>query len=46
MGLLSELETRLEQPQPQRLEESLQQALDEYRAQCGDCGPLMHCHHR
>ena len=31
---------------PQRLEESLQQALDEYRALCAPCGLLMHRHHR
>ena len=46
MGLLNEMETRLEQEIPQRLQESLQQALDEYRVQCGDCGLLMHRHHR
>ncbi len=46
MGLLNELETRLEQEMPQRLQESLQQALDEYRAQCVPCGLLMHRHHR
>ena len=46
MGLLNEMETRLERELPQRLQERLQQALDEYRAECGDCGLLMHRHHR
>ena len=46
MGLLNELETRLEQEIPRRLQERLQQALDEYRAQCVPCGLLMHRHHR
>ena len=46
MGLLNDLETRMEQELPQRLQESLQQALDEYRAECGRCGLLMHRHHR
>lgn len=45
MGLLNQLETRLEQEMPQRLQESLQRALDEYRARCEPCGLLMHRHH-
>ena len=44
--MLNELETRLEREMPQRLEESLQQALDEYRTQCEGCGLLMHRHRR
>ena len=46
MGLLNEMETRLERELPRRLQESLQQALDEYRAQCAPCGLLMHRQHR
>ena len=46
MGLLNDLETRLEQEVPQRLQESLQRALDDYRAQCAPCGLMMHRHHR
>ena len=46
MGLLNDLETRMEQELPQRLQESLQQALDEYSAEWGRCGLLMHRHHR
>ena len=32
MGLLNDLETRLEQEMPRRLQESLQRAWDDYRA--------------
>ena len=46
MGLLNELETQLEQEMPARLRESLQGALDDYRAECSACGLLMHRHHR
>ena len=42
MGLLFELETRLEQELPLRLQGTLQESLD----QCRDCGLLMHRHHR
>lgn len=45
MGLLNDLETQLEQEIPARLQESLQQALDDFRAECPDCGLLMHRHH-
>lgn len=44
--MLNEMETRLERELPQRLQESLQEALDGYRAQCEGCGLLMHRHHR
>ena len=46
MGLLNDLETQLEQEMPVRLQESLQQALDHFRAECPGCGLLMHRHHR
>ena len=46
MGLLNDLETQLEQEIPARLQESLQQALDDFRSECPDCGLLMHRHHR
>lgn len=46
MGLLNDLETQLEQELPARLRESLQQALDDFRAECGSCGVGMHRHHR
>jgi hypothetical protein len=46
MGLLNDLETQLEREIPTRLQESLQQALDDYRSECLDCGLLMHRHHR
>ena len=46
MGLLNDLETRLEQEMPRRLQESPQRALDDYRAQCAPCGLMMHRHHR
>ena len=46
MGLLFELETRLEQEVPLRLQGTLQESLDQYRPQCRDCGLLMHRHHR
>ena len=46
MGLLNDLETQLEQEMPTRLQESLQQALDGYRAECSGCGLVMHRHHQ
>jgi len=46
MGLLYELEDRMEREIPVRLRRSLQEALDGYRAQCSDCGLVMHRHHR
>lgn len=46
MGLLYELETRLEREIPARLQRSLQEGLDGYRAQCPDCLLVMHRHHR
>ena len=46
MGLLNDLESRLEQEMPRRLQESLQRAWDDYRAQCAPCGLMMHRHRR
>ena len=46
MGLPNELEIRLEEEMPQRLQESSQGALDEYRAQCVPSGLLMYRHNR
>ena len=46
MGLLYELETQVEREIPARLQRSLQEALDGYRAQCSDCQLVMHRHHR
>ena len=45
MGLLYDLETRLEEQMPVRLQMSLQQALDDYQSLCSDCGLAMHRHH-
>ncbi len=45
MGLLYDLETRLEQQMPVRLQQSLQPALDDYQPLCPDCGLTMHRHH-
>ena len=46
MGLLFDLETRLEQELPLRLQGELQESLDEYRPWCSQCGLVMHRHHR
>ena len=46
MGLLKNLGTQLEQELPSGLQESLQQALDDFRSEYPDCGLLMHRHHR
>lgn len=46
MGLLYELETQVEREIPARLQRSLQEALDGYRAQCPGCQLVMHRHHR
>ena len=46
MGLLFELETRLEQELPLRLHRTLQEFLDQYGPQCRDCGLLVQRHHR
>ncbi len=46
MGLLYDLETQMEQEIPARLQQSLQEALDAYRAQCPGCQSAMHRHHR
>ena len=46
MGLLNEMETRLEQELPLRLQTTLQESLDSYRPQLGECGLVMHRHHR
>ena len=46
MGLIYDLETRLEQELPLRLEGTLQEGLDVYRPQCRECGLMMHRHHR
>lgn len=46
MGLLYRLETELEREMPARLQRSLQEVLDAYRADCSDCGLGMHRHHR
>ena len=46
MGLLFELETRLEQELPLLLQRTLQESLDQFRPQCRGCGLLMHRHHR
>ena len=45
-GVLNDLEIRLKQEMPARLQESLQQALDAFRAECAGCGLLIHRHHR
>ncbi len=45
MGLLYDLETRLEQQMPVQLQRSLQQALDDYQPLCPDCGRAMHRQH-
>ena len=46
MGLLFNLETRLEQELPIRLQGTLQESLDVYRPQCRECGLMMQRHHR
>ena len=46
MGLLFDLETRLEQELPLRLQGNLQESLNSYRPQCRKCGLVMHRHHR
>ena len=46
MGLLYELETQVEREIPARLQRSLQEALDGYRAGCPACQLVMHRHHR
>ena len=46
MGLLFDLETRLERELPFRLQGTLQESLDQYRPQCHSFGLLMHRHHR
>ena len=46
MGLLNDLETQLEQEIAAQLQESLQQALNDFRSECTDCGLLMHRHQR
>ena len=46
MGLLYELESQMERELPVRLQQSLQQSLDDYRAHCPGCQLAMHRHHR
>ena len=46
MGLFFDLEARLEQELPLRLQGNLQESLDQYRPQCSQCGLVMHRHHR
>ena len=45
MGLLYDTETRLEQQIPVQLQQTLQQALDDYRPLCASCNPAMRRHH-
>ena len=45
MGLLYDTETRLEQPIPAQLQQTLQQALDDYRPLCASCNLAMRRHH-
>ena len=45
MGLLYDLETRLEQQIPAQLPHSLQQALDDYRPISSGCNLAMRRHH-
>ena len=44
--MIFDLETRLEQESPKRLQGTLQESLDGYRPQCHECGLVMHRHHR
>ena len=46
MGLLFDLETRLEQELPLHLQGTLQESLDVYRPRCRECGLVMYRHHR
>ena len=45
MGLLYDTETRLEQPIPAQLQQTLQRALDDYRPLCASCNLAMRRHH-
>jgi len=45
MGLLFDLETRLEQELPLRMQGTFQESLHRNRPQCRKCGLLMHRYH-
>ena len=46
MGLLDDLETRLERDFPLQLQRKLQEALDHYQPHCSRCALAMRRHHR